>query len=341
MMLQKSSPRFQGGWFERLEARRMLSASALPRPDHVVVVIEEDHSYQQILGTPENPPGVALPVLPSPLTQTTYMRGLAGNGASFTNAYSIGHRNAETYQAIFSGMTSKEALYPGPNTWSSANLGSELIAAGLTFGGYSESLPYTGYSGGDVGLYKHDHNSWASFTNIPAADKMPFTKFPTDFSKLPTVSYVVPNLDDNMHSGQPSQADHWLENNLDDYAEWATAHNSLLIVTWDESHAPTDQIPTIIFGAHVDTGKYSQTINQFNVLRTIEDMYGLARTGQAATAAPINDVFVPDPAPRPHPPSDVRHPPKHRFPNPSGMTRALTGSKVGLPIHHPAIKSKL
>jgi hypothetical protein len=129
------------------------------------------------------------------------------------------------------------------------------------------------------------------FTNVPASAKMPFTKFPEDFSQLPTVSYIIPNLHDDMHSGWPVTADQWLKDNLSEYAAWAMKHNSLLVVTWDESHESNNQIPTIFFGPMVQPGKYSERITQLNVLRTIEDMYSLAPTGEAAAATPITDVF--------------------------------------------------
>ena len=38
-------------------------------------------------------------------------------------------------------------------------------------------------------------------------------------------------------------------------------------------------------------GSYGETINHFNVLRTIEDMYGLPPAGASATATPITDIW--------------------------------------------------
>jgi acid phosphatase len=35
----------------------------------------------------------------------------------------------------------------------------------------------------------------------------------------------------------------------------------------------------------------SQNINHYNVLRTIEDMYGLAPLGKAASATPITSIW--------------------------------------------------
>ena len=72
-----------------------------------------------------------------------------------------------------------------------------------------------------------------------------FSAFPTtDFSSLPDVSFVIPNLNDDMHDGTIGEADTWLDNNISAYAQWAVTHNSLLIVTWDENDGSAgNQIP--------------------------------------------------------------------------------------------------
>ena len=271
---------------ERLEERTLLSSPAIPRPDHVVVVVEEDHSYNQILGS--TPLQSLLPSVPVTLLDTApWLRQLAAKGASLTQMHSVGHPNHVTYSALFGGLETAGLTEP----YNAPNLASELNAAGLSFGGYAESLPHAGYSGYDVGDYKHDHNPWVMFSNVPASENLPFSQFPSDFSKLPTVSFVVPNLQDNMHSGLISTADQWLSDNISPYAQWAMSHNSLLIVTWDESHETGNQIPTIFYGPMIEAGTVGQRANQFNLLRTLEDMYGLAPTGQAADATPITGVF--------------------------------------------------
>lgn len=278
---------------EPLESRTFLSATVLPTPAHVVVVVEEDHSYNEILGSPF--PGIeSFPtVLPSPLTQDPNIRQLASLGASMTNMHSVSHPNGITYQALFSGMIPRPDYIP-PQPYTQPNIASELIAAGYSFGGYSESLPKTGYTGGDSGQYARQHNAWVDFGNVPKTDNLPFSKFPTDYTKLPTVSYVIPNADDNMHSGSVSNADNWLRQDLSNYVHWIWKHNSMLVITWDESHTSSDQIPTIFLGPMVTAGNYGQSLTQANVLSTLEEMYGLSPTGRSATAPPISNIFSTD-----------------------------------------------
>ena len=112
-------------------------------------------------------------------------------------------------------------------------------------------------------------------------------------ASLPTVSLVIPNLDNDMHDGTIAQADTWLATNLGTYANWAMANNGLLIVTWDEDDNSADNhIPTIFYGAHVRPGSYSEPMSHYNVLSTVEQMYGLPKTGLAADAPAITDIWA-------------------------------------------------
>jgi acid phosphatase len=115
----------------------------------------------------------------------------------------------------------------------------------------------------------------------------------TDYASLPTVSFVIPNLDNDMHDGTIAQADTWLATNLAPFANWAVANNSLLIVTWDEDDNGADnQVPTIIYGAHVRPGAYAEPISHYNLLSTIEQLYGLPKSGLAANAPAIGDIWA-------------------------------------------------
>jgi acid phosphatase len=95
-----------------------------------------------------------------------------------------------------------------------------------------------------------------------------------------------------MHDGTISQGDSWLKNHFSRYVAWATASNSLLIVTWDEDDGSAgNQVATIFAGAHIRAGRYGQNISHYNVLRTIEQAYGLKALGRSASAPPVTGVF--------------------------------------------------
>ena len=66
---------------------------------------------------------------------------------------------------------------------------------------------------------------------------------------LPTVSFVVPNQENDMHSGSVRTADDWLRRNIRPYVRWARRHNSLLVLTWDEGSGDDNHIATLVVGA--------------------------------------------------------------------------------------------
>jgi len=95
-----------------------------------------------------------------------------------------------------------------------------------------------------------------------------------------------------MHDGTIAEADQWLSKQLAGYTNWAKKHNSVLIVTWDEDDfSRTNRIPTLFVGPMVKAGVYKEKINHYNVLRTIEDLYGLRHAGNSGSYLPIKDVW--------------------------------------------------
>lgn len=264
-----------------------LAQPALPRPDHVVVVIFENHGFSQIIGSPDAP----------------YINALANDSASalFTDSYAIAHPSQPNYIDLYSGCNQGVLLdfLPSGYPWTTPNLGRQLLDSGFTWASYSEDLPSVGSDIETNLAYVRRHNPAANWigtgTNqIPASTNRPFTDFPTDFDSLPTVCFVAPNLDHDMHDGSITAGDTWLHDHLDAYVQWAKTHNSLLIFTYDEDEGiliSSNHIPTIFTGESVLHGQYNGSITHYYVLRTIEAMYGLPPICNAANAAPITDCW--------------------------------------------------
>lgn len=250
----------------------------IPRFDHVVVVVMENHSYADIIGNTADAP---------------YINALAAGGANFTNSFAIEHPSEPNYLDLFSGSNQGITDDSCPHTFSNlANLGRQLIDAGFTFVGYSEDLPAAKPKACTSGNYARKHNPWVNFSNVPAASNESFAAFPGDFSDLPTLSFVVPNLCNDMHDCTIATGDAWLQTHIDPYAQWARANNSLLVLTWDEDdYSQSNQIPTLFAGALVVPGDYSGTIDHYTVLATLEAIYGLAPIAGAATRSAITDVW--------------------------------------------------
>jgi hypothetical protein len=246
---------------------------AMPRPDHIVIVMMENKNYNQIIGSPDAP----------------YINTLAPWSAVVSDSVEVTHPSQPNYIALFSGSTQGVTNDDCPKNFSAPNLGSELNSAGLSFAGYAEDMPAEGSTVCNQGVYARKHNPWVDFDNIPASSNRTWLEFPTDYSQLPTVSMVVPNLCQDMHDCSVKTGDNWLSTRMYQYANWALQNNSLLIVTWDENSAGDDgtRIPTLIYGANVVPGNYANWIDHYSILRTIEDMYGLPVLGEAANRLPI------------------------------------------------------
>ena len=240
--------------------------------------------------------------------------------------FAIQHPSQPNYLHFFSGdrqgvaddnlpsnfSTTPTSTYP----FNAPNLGAEILSAGFTFAGYSEQLEAAGaadwadydpHTASDPTIfYRRRHNPWANWVakvspipanQLPSSANKAFISFPTDYSTLPTVSIIVPNLANDMHNGSRRQGDDWLRANLDAYANWAKTNNSLLIVTWDEDdYNNVNQIPTVFYGAGLRNGTTTGgTWTLHNLLRTIEDMYGIGHAGAAAQVRPIVGPFTTDP----------------------------------------------
>jgi phosphatidylinositol-3-phosphatase len=287
--------------------------------DHVVIVIEENKDYDQIVGA------AAAPYINDPLRK---------EGANFTQMFGEEHPSQGNYFWLFSGSNQDVGFrdgVPGVKIWDAPNLATALIAKKRSFKGYSEDLPAIGCEDafgpkgaeGDDRLYARKHVPWISFNNVPntaaaaTSCNLRFADFPADaagFAALPTVAIVIPNLKNDMHDLDRGlkrveavrrtvrRGDTWLKDHLDAYYQWAKTHNSLLIVTFDENDDRTHQlgltnpfvkpnsqnnidrqnrICTIFAGAHIKPGDYAEGkgITHVNILRTLEAMYGLPRAG--------------------------------------------------------------
>ncbi len=261
------------------------NSTTLPTPDHIVILIEENHGYSQIMGSSSAP----------------YINALAADpmSTSFTQMYGVEHPSQPNYLDLFSGSNQGMTNNNLPSShFTTPNLARELINAGRTFITYSQNLPSVGYDGASSGKYQRKHNPVANWmgtgTNqVSSTLNQPFTSFPTNYANLPTVSFVVPDQDYDMHDGTISAGDTWFYNNLNGYVQWAKTNNSLFILIFDEDNGSyNNRIPCIFTGPMVKSGTVSTTYNHYNVLRTIEDMYGTTHAGNAASVSAIHGCWL-------------------------------------------------
>ena len=237
------------------------SATTLPHASQVTIVVMENKDYDRIVGSPEAP----------------YINGkLIPNGALLTNSHAVGHPSEPNYLALFSGSTHGIHGDPCPTHFPGTNVATELAAAGESFGGFAESLPHDGYQGCYAHHYARKHSPWVDFKNVPRSENLVYNGFP---SAPPSLTWITPNLCNDMHDCHIVHGDKWLSNNLPPIIAWDRQHDGLLIVTFDEA-APdldrTNHIATILIGPMIVAGSTdTQDLNHYAVLHTVESIFGL------------------------------------------------------------------
>ncbi|MDQ2859439.1 MAG: alkaline phosphatase family protein [Pseudomonadota bacterium] len=197
--------------------------SAVPRYAHVVVIVEENKTYGQILD-PASAPNIA---------------ALAAKYGNATRFFGEVHPSEANYVAILGGDTfgihdddgfscragSAGAFCGGSaapgyadHTISAPHLGEQLEAAGLTWKGYYQSLPAPGslvFTASDpafdngtrkTALYASKHSGFLNFASVQSDPRrgeqiVDFGRLDADLAAnaLPNFAFIVPNQCNEMH----------------------------------------------------------------------------------------------------------------------------------------------
>ncbi len=198
-----------------------------PTFSHVVLLVEENHSYSEVIGNSSMP----------------NFNSLAAQYGLATQSFAVAHPSIPNYLMLTTGLTeSFDDSFSG--TISDDNVVRELVKAGKTWKCYAESIPAPGYVGADSGIYVRRHNPFSYLSDVQnsvaqAANIVPFTQFATDLANnaLPQYSFIAPNVDDDAHNGSLAQADTWLQSNVIVPLTASPAFQStLLIITFDEGN---------------------------------------------------------------------------------------------------------
>jgi phosphatidylinositol-3-phosphatase len=254
-----------------------VSSFASPHGSQVTILLMENKDYKHVAGNPQAP---------------YFNKTLIPQGVLLRNSHAIAHPSEPNYLALFSGSTQGIHGDPCPVSFKAANLASELIAAGKTFAGYSESMPHDGYKGCYHGLYDRNHNPWVEFGNVPASDNLVYRGFPSTVASL---VWIVPNLCHDTHNCAVRAGDMWLSKNLPPIIAWDKNHDGLLILTWDEAdpdNGGKNHIPTVLLGPMIRRGVDDmQDVDHYSVLRTIERILGVACIAKDCKAPLITGIW--------------------------------------------------
>jgi len=279
------------------------AGGSVPQFAHVLVVVEENHSYNAVIGNSSMP----------------YLNGLANANGLATQYFADAHPSLPDYFELTVGEGTSITGVEGDafnGIVSQDNVVRALTAAGKSWECYAEALPADGYLGGDSGGYVRRHDPFAYLSDvqnssIQASHIVQFTQLSADISSgnLPEYGFIVPDINNDAHDcpagmttctddQKLAHADQWLSANIGPLLASSAFKNSLLIVLFDEG----DILDIQNFGGHVaavivsplaKAGYKSTTFYEHaSTLRLMLKGLGVSDLpGAAATAADMSEFF--------------------------------------------------
>jgi phosphatidylinositol-3-phosphatase len=250
-----------------------------PRYDHVVWIVMENHSYDQIIGSSDVP----------------YINQLVAQHGLATNFHAESHPSLPNYIAMTSGSTQgvSDDDPPADHPLDVPSIFSLLPAGGSR--SLQESMP-SNCAKFDSGEYAVRHNPQAYYVNVGND----CSKYNVPLGDTPDLSarftFVTPNLINDMHDGTVSDGDTWLSTFVPKVlssAEYA-AGRAALFITWDEDDLLGDNhVPTLVIAPSVAPGtEVTARLDHYSLLRaTLEMLDVTPLLGNAATAADMRTPF--------------------------------------------------
>jgi len=253
----------------------------------VVLVVEENHGYSDVIGNSAMP----------------YLNDLATKNGLATQYFANTHPSLGNYFMLTAGqeITNDDGF---TGIVDADNIVVELLAAGKTWKSYAESIPSIGFTG-DAFPYKKSHNPFAYFgavlnDNTQKQNLVSMAQFNADVAanQLPSFSFVVPNLLNDGHDGPLQVADAWLRLNIGPLiASPSFQKDGLLIITFDEAGGDDSahgggHVATVIISPKAKPGHQSTTFYQHeSTLRLILQGLGITKFPGAASTAPEMGEF--------------------------------------------------
>ena len=272
------------------------AATTVPAP--FVIIMMENHGLHPVLNDQADMP---------------YLNSLWRDGSSldFTHYAALAHPSLPNYLGMTSGFTQATSDSVHPGQYAGPALWDQLTGAGVSWGIFEEGMPeacsplisYNDPVTNGQYLLRHDPGVpyGTVYTSAECQQVRPLTAL--DYTSLPAVSFITPNTCDDMHGLTAAQltgtgfanclkASDALERRSDQWLSQIvpklTAAGATVFITFDECCAATlSPVYAIETGPAVTPGSDSTSYSHYSVLAGIEDAYGLAPLGGAATANPI------------------------------------------------------
>jgi phosphatidylinositol-3-phosphatase len=252
--------------------------SSTPAPSHVFVIVLENRSFAQVVGS-------------------GYIAGLAQQYAFASDYHGISHPSLPNYLALTSGGT-YGITDDGWHSLPSGGLGAQLTAAGVTWRAYMEGMSNGCYR--SPYPYALKHNPFAYYGGTCPSQVVPFTSFASDMAgDVPRFVWITPDLCHDGHDCSNAVVNAWLSQTVPTILNTsAWQDNGALFITWDEGEDSANSVLTLVIHPNPRLHRSDKSYNHYSLLATIEDDLGVPRLGAAAQATPIDDLLESTPLPR-------------------------------------------
>jgi phosphatidylinositol-3-phosphatase len=265
---------------------------AIPRYDHVFVIVDENTSFDAVIGSP----------------QASYLTQLADSYGLAADYHGVAHPSDPNYLALTAGSTLglHGDCLPMSCSFTAPNITDRIEAAGLSWKAYFESMPFACDAGSDDRTrYDAGLNVFLFYRKIQSRPDLcrrhdvPMSQLPVDLSATDTVSsyvWIAPNICHDMHTCGVAVGDQWLAGVVPQILAspaWRL-QRSVLFITWDEDHfTPVNHVATLVIARDVKPGfRSDRPYDHYSLLRTMEEALGLQPlTANDATASVLSDFF--------------------------------------------------
>ena len=254
---------------------------------HIYVIVMENKSYNNIVGSPDAP----------------YINSLIANYGLATNYNAVSHPYEPNYLALFSGST-QGVIDDANHDFSGQNLADQLEAQGKTWKVFAQNVPLDCFKGATAnngedgpGNYARKHEPAISFTDISTSPSR--CSNITDFTHFDPAAadfeFIVPNQCNDMHDCSVATGDAFLRDFVPTILNSpAWQQGGILFIIWDESLGVLDsnRVPALVISQAVPKGFQSNVPHDhYSLLRTVEDAWGLDCLNKSCSANNMNEFF--------------------------------------------------
>jgi phosphatidylinositol-3-phosphatase len=262
--------------------------AAHPVINHVIVIVMENHSSDQIIG------------------RAPFLTALANRCGRAANYRAITHPSLPNYLAMTSGgihhihtdCTPSSCPVGGPNIFS------QLAGHGLRWRSYAESMPRP-CDRGTSGLYAARHVPAVYYLrlhrgcgrHVRSLGKVNSGRlhFALHHGHAPAYMFVTPNLCNDMHNCSVATGDRWLAKWIPMIVQSPTYRNghTAIMITFDEGGGGPNVVPLIVCSRYTRAHTVARRpLSHFSLLRASEGLLGIRRyLGKANGARGLPKAF--------------------------------------------------